>query len=125
MSQTTRRHATLILAALVALATGACQTMSSNDADDTPDPNANTSATVNPAIQNPADPNASLHDRVHDALMEAMGPKVNDLGITMHGTMAHLTGHVHSAADKQQAHDIAHGVSGVTAVDISALSVQP
>jgi osmotically-inducible protein OsmY len=57
--------------------------------------------------------------------MVQMGPKVNDVGVTMHGTTAHLTGHVHSEADKQRAHEIAHGVSGVTAVDVSALAVQP
>jgi hypothetical protein len=110
----------LILAACVALATGACQTTPRDDAGEA----SAAGATVDPN-RSESTPDETLHDRVHDALMEQMGPKVNDVGVTMHGTTAHLTGHVHSEADKQRAHDIAHGVSGVTAVDISALAVQP
>jgi hypothetical protein len=114
----------LILAACVALAAGACQTTPGDDAGDAPDPNRNASASAAGATM-PAEPTQSLPDPDHDALMVQMGPKVNAVGVTMHGTAAHLTGHVHSEADKQRAHDVAHAVSGVTAVDISALAVQP
>jgi hypothetical protein len=112
----------LLLAACVALAAGACQTTPGDDADATPATGSSAAIDPNRSTSSPDD---TLHDRVHDALMEQMGPKVNDVGVTLHGTMVHLTGHVHSEADKQRAHDIAHGVSGVTGVDISALAVQP
>jgi osmotically-inducible protein OsmY len=114
----------LLLAAGIALATGACQTTPGDTAGDTADSSTGASAAIDPN-RSLSTPDETLHDRVHDALMEQMGPKVNDVGVTMHDTTVHLTGHVHSAADKQRAHDIAHGVSGVTAVDISALAVQP
>ena len=110
----------LVLAACVALAASACQTTPG----DTADSSNGASAAIDPN-RSLSSPDETLHDRVHDALMEQMGPKVNDVGVTMHGTTAHLTGHVHSEADKQRAHEIAHGVSGVTAVVISALAVQP
>jgi hypothetical protein len=113
----------LILAACVALATGACQTTSGTAADDTPDTNTTPSAAVDPN-RTLSDPNDSLHDRVHDALMEQMGPKVNDLGVRIDGTTVYLTGHVHSEADKQLAHDIAHRVRGAGTVDTSGLTVQ-
>jgi hypothetical protein len=70
-------------------------------------------------------PGESLHERVHDALMEQMGPAVNDVGVRVDGSAVFLTGRVHSDADKQRAHAIAHGVEGATSVDISGLSVQP
>ena len=112
----------LILAACVALAAGACQTTPSDDADDTPDRNANTSAAA--GTSTPADPDRPLHDRVHDALMEQMGPKVNDLGVRVDGSTVYLTGHVHSEADKQLAHDIAHRVRGAGTVDVTGLTIQ-
>jgi osmotically-inducible protein OsmY len=110
----------LCLAAVVALAATACQTTQSD-----------TNATADTAAQdmNRADggsqPGESLHDRVHDALMEQMGPKVNDVGVRVEGTAVYLTGSVRTEADRKQAHDIAHGVRGATSVDISALAVKP
>lgn len=109
----------LILAALVALAASACET--TPDAGD--DRNDNNAA-VTPD-RNQAAPVGTLHERVHDALMEQMGPKVNDVGVKVDGSTVTLTGSVKTEADKKQAHDIAHGVRGAATVDISALAVKP
>ena len=109
------------LAAAAALALAGCQTTAGDDGDVTA---ASGTASSSQATSY-SDPNDSLHDRVHDALMEQMGPAVNDLGVRVEGSKVFLTGHVHSEADKQKAHDIAHGVAGATVVDISGLSVQP
>ena len=103
-----------------ALALAACQTTPDGDAD-------GTSSAAAPAA-NPgtwSQPDDTLHDRVHDALMEKMGPAVNAVGVKTEGSKVILTGTVKTQADKQQAHDIAHGVAGAATVDISQLSVQP
>lgn len=68
-------------------------------------------------------PMASLHDRVHGALMSGMGSAANDIEVRVEGTMVHLSGHVGSQADHQRAHDIAHDVSGVTMVHHDKLMV--
>ena len=109
----------LLLAAVVALAASACRTTQTSDnaaADTSPAADQNLSA---------APQDETLHDRVHDALMEQMGPKVNDVGVRVEGSAVFLTGSVASEADRKQAHDIAHGVGGATSVDISALVVKP
>lgn len=113
----------LLLAACVAVATGACQTTPSDDAGNTPDSNTTPSAAIDPN-RSLSDPDDSLHDRVHDALMEQLGPAVNDLGVRVDGATVYLTGRVHSEADKQRAHDIAHRVRGADTVDVSGLTVQ-
>jgi osmotically-inducible protein OsmY len=109
----------LLLAIVVALAATACQTTQSDN-----NAAADTSA---PADKNRSwsTPDETLHDRVHDALMEQMGPKVNDVGVRVEGSAVFLTGSVRTEADKAQAHEIAHGVRGATSVDISALVVKP
>jgi len=118
------RTLTLNVAAAAALALAACQTTAESDGD-------GTSATAAPSTSGQAaggswsDPDDTLHDRVHDALMEKMGPAVNAVGVKTEGSKVILTGHVKTEAEKQQAHDIAHGVAGVSAVDISQLAVQP
>ena len=112
----------LILAALVAVAASGCET-TPDAGDDAGDRNEN-SATATPD-RNEAVTEAALHDRVHDALMEQMGPAVNDVGVSIGGTAVSLTGSVKTEADKTKAHDIAHAVRGVTSVDISALAVKP
>jgi osmotically-inducible protein OsmY len=115
----------LILAALVAVAAGGCSTMSRpDDADGDRNTGASASTDRN-RTGSWSTPDESLHDRVHDALMEQMGPAVNDVGVTVKGSAVTLTGSVKSEADKQKAHDIAHGVSGAGSVDISALVVKP
>jgi hypothetical protein len=122
----TRIPRIVILAGFVALATTGCQSMSGRDADGATDRNAAApDAAGDDRAGTWSTPGESLHDRVHDALMERMGPKVNDVGVTVSGTAVTLTGSVRSQADRQQAHDIAHGVRGATSVDISALAVKP
>jgi osmotically-inducible protein OsmY len=115
---------TILLATAVALAATGCQSMSRDRDDAAADRNAGTSATAD-KNRSWSTPDESLHDRVHDALMEQMGPKVNDVGVTVKGTDVFLTGSVRTQADKDQAHAIAHGVRGATSVDTSALAVQP
>ena len=114
----------LILPACAALALAACQTPSGR-AESGTSASASTSPSAAASGGSWSNPDDTLHDRVHDALMEKMGPAVNDVGVRTEGSKVILTGHVHSEADKQQAHDIAHGVRGVTSVDISQLGVQP
>ncbi len=65
----------------------------------------------------------SIHDRVHAALTAAMGSAASDIEVRVDGSKVYLTGHVGSSADHDRAHDIAHGVSGVTSVDHSGLIV--
>ena len=108
----------LLFAALVALAAGGCKT--TPDTGD--DAAASASTGAGASLSNPDD---ALHDRVHDALMERMGPRVNDVGVKTDGSKVILTGSVKTADDKKQAHDIAHGVRGATVVDDSALVVKP
>ena len=115
------RNVNLWFTAGVALALAACQsTPATSTAGTTAAPA--TTATPSGTWSKPGD---SLHDRVHDALMEQMGPAVNDLGVRIEGSAVFLTGHVHSEADKQRAHDIAHGVDGAGTVDVSGLAVRP
>jgi osmotically-inducible protein OsmY len=114
---------TLVLAALVALAATACET--TPDAGDDATGATSVSSASADANQGSSAPDDTLHDRVHDALMEQMGPRVNDVGVKTDGSKVILTGSVATAADKKQAHDIAHGVRGVTVVDDSALVVKP
>ena len=111
----------LLFAALVAFAAGGCKTTPDADAADH-DTGPSASTGTNPSLSNPDD---ALHDRVHDALMEQMGPRVNDVGVKTDGSKVILTGSVKTADDKKQAHDIAHGVRGATVVDDSALVVKP
>ena len=119
------RSRNLILAALAALAASACSTMSSDGSSAA----AATPSSTRPASAVPATswttPGESLHDRVHDALMVQMGPAVNDVGVHVDGSAVFLTGSVHSQADKERAHAVAHGVAGASSVDISGLAVRP
>ena len=119
------RHLILIPAATLALALAACKTTPDDDttAASTPASSSTASTTTQPGTW--SDPDDSLHDRVHDALMEQMGPAVNNLGVKTNGSTVVLTGTVKTEADKQKAHDIAHGVQGAGTVDISGLTVQP
>ena len=121
------RHILLIPAAMAALALAACQTTPDDDSDDdrnTPSASSSTApTTTQPGTW--SDPDDTLHDRVHDALMEKMGPAVNAVGVKTEGSKVILTGTVATAADKQQAHDIAHGVEGATVVDDSGVVVRP
>src|SRR5688572_8273233 len=112
----------LLLATGAALALAACQTTPDDgDAGTSASPSTSSSA----AAGTWSDPDDTLHDRVHDALMEQMGPAVNAVGVKVEGSKVILTGSVKSAADKKRAHDIAHGVRGATVVDDSALVVKP
>ena len=111
---------TLTLALGAALALAACRTTTESSED-----GASASSSASTGAQTWSDPDDTLHDRVHDALMEKMGPAVNAVGVKTEGSKVILTGHVKSEADKQKAHDIAHGVAGATTVDISQLAVQP
>ena len=116
------RNFTILLAASSALALVACQGMGGTSYE------GRTATPTSTAALPPTSwstPDESLHDRVHDALMEQMGPAVNDVGVRVEGSAVFLTGHVHSAADKERAHDIAHGVAGAGSVDISGLAVKP
>ena len=113
----------LLLAALVALAAAGCETTPDSD-DDATGATSSSSASTD-ANKGWSDPDDTLHDRVHDALMEQMGPRVNDVGVKTDGSKVILTGSVKTAADKKQAHDIAHGVRGVTVVDDGGLVVKP
>jgi hypothetical protein len=112
----------LVLAAAATLALAGCKTTPDDGTAGTPA----SSSTSTPASQGVPTPQPSdnLHDRVHDALMEQVGPAVNDLGVRVEGSKVFLTGHVHSEADRQRAHDIAHRVQGAGTVDISGLTVQ-
>lgn len=65
----------------------------------------------------------SLHDRVHDALQNEMGSAASEISIRVDGSKVFLSGHVGSKADHTRAHDIAHDVAGVTAVDHKGLRV--
>jgi hypothetical protein len=63
----------------------------------------------------------SLHDSVHQALMDGMGAAANNIEVRVDGSKVFLSGHVATKADHDRAHDIAHGVAGVTDVDHSGL----
>lgn len=65
----------------------------------------------------------SLHDQVHDALQQQLGNAGSGISVRVDGSKVFLTGHVGSQADHDRAHDIAHGVSGVTSVDHRALKI--
>lgn len=65
----------------------------------------------------------SMHDQVHNALMDSMGTAASDIEVRVDGGTVYLTGHVGSKADHDRAHDIAHNVSGVSSVDHSGLVV--
>jgi osmotically-inducible protein OsmY len=110
----------LLLATGAALALAACQTTPDDDAGASP---ASSSSTASSGTW--SKPDDTLHDRVHDALMEQMGPAVNDVGVKVDGSKVILTGSVKTEADKKRAHDIAHGVRGATVVDDSGLVVKP
>lgn len=65
----------------------------------------------------------SLHDQVHSALMSGLGSDADGISVRVEGTKVYLSGHVATKADHDRAHDIAHDVPGVTAVDHSELKV--
>lgn len=65
----------------------------------------------------------SLHDRVHDALQRQMGSAASGISVRVDGSAVYLGGHVGSQVDHDRAHDIAHGVSGVTSVNHKGLRV--
>lgn len=65
----------------------------------------------------------SMHDRVHDALQHQMGSAASGITVRVEGSTVFLGGHVGSQADHDRGHDIAHGVSGVSSVQHSALKV--
>jgi osmotically-inducible protein OsmY len=113
---------TFLLATGATLALAACQTTPDEDTTASASSSAPTSTATGGTW---SDPDDTLHDRVHDALMEQMGPLVNDLGVKTEGSKVILTGSVKTEADKQKAHDIAHGVQGATTVDVSGLVVKP
>ncbi len=65
----------------------------------------------------------SIHDSVHAALMNGMGAAANGIEVRVVGSRVYLSGHVATMADHDRAHEIAHGVAGVTEVDHSGLKV--
>jgi len=65
----------------------------------------------------------SIHDRVHAAINAGMGSAASDIEVRADGSKVYLTGHVGSNADRERAHSLAHGTSGVTMVDYSGLMV--
>lgn len=65
----------------------------------------------------------SLHDRVHDALQQQLGRSGSGISVRVDGSKVFLSGHVGSQSDHDRAHDIAHGISGVTSVNHTALKV--
>ena len=71
----------------------------------------------------PAPMPMSIHDSVHQALMNGMGAAANDIQVRVDGNTVYLSGHVATMADHDRAHEIAHGVAGVTNVDHSGLHV--
>lgn len=74
-------------------------------------------------VPTPAPDMSSIHGRVHAALNNGMGSAASGIEVRAEGSKVWLTGHVGSTTDKQRAHDIAHGVAGVSTVDISGLMV--
>lgn len=65
----------------------------------------------------------SLHDRVHDALVADLGSAANGIEVRVEGSTVYLSGHVPTQAGHDRAHEVAHGVSGVSTVDHSGLKV--
>jgi len=75
------------------------------------------------AMPAPMPATMSLHDSVHAALMDAMGAAANDIQVRIDGGAVYLSGHVATQADEDRAHEVAHGVAGVTSVDHSGLKI--
>ena len=71
----------------------------------------------------PAPMPMSIHDSVHQALMDGMGAAANDIAVRVDGSNVYLSGHVATMADHDRAHEIAHGVAGVTNVNHDGLKV--
>ena len=71
----------------------------------------------------PAPAPMTLHDQVHAALQSGLGSVADGISVRVVGTKVYLSGHVATKADHDRAHDIAHDVPGVTAVDHSGIKV--
>lgn len=65
-------------------------------------------------FESPTD--AELHDRVHAALSRVPELDGTDISVRVEGSQVHLGGHVHTAEQKQIAHDVVHSVEGVSRV---------
>lgn len=72
----------------------------------------------------PATANMALTDRVRAALNAGMGTNAAGIDVRVEGSTAYLTGHVATAALREQAHAIAHGTAGITAVVYEGLMVR-
>jgi hypothetical protein len=66
----------------------------------------------------------ALHDRVHEALENAPDLNASDIGVRVEGGKVYLSGTVPTAAQRELAHNVAHGVEGVSRVFYDDLKVR-
>ncbi|HEX6200712.1 MAG TPA: BON domain-containing protein [Thermoanaerobaculia bacterium] len=65
-----------------------------------------------------------LHDRVHEALENAPDLDASDIGVRVENGNVYLSGTVPTAAQRELAHNVAHGVEGVSRVFYDDLTVR-
>lgn len=72
-----------------------------------------------PAADEPApvgQSDAAIHDRVHAALEAAPDLDGTDISVRVENGRVYLGGHVHTAEQREIAHNVAHAVEGVSRV---------
>ena len=65
-----------------------------------------------------------LHDRVHEALENAPDLDASEIGVRVENGNVYLSGTVPTAAQRELAHNVAHGVEGVSRVFYDDLTVR-
>lgn len=69
-------------------------------------------------------PEQALRNRVRKLLVERMGDDARRIRVHVDGTSLWLTGRAPGRWERDQAHDLAHEVPGVTRVDSSGLALE-
>ena len=66
---------------------------------------------------------AGIHDRIHEAIDEALGERGQRVVVVVRRGVVTLSGQVESQQDRRLAHDVAHEIDGVSSVGYRRLYV--